>query len=96
MSFADVHNFALMQHGGAVVIRVAADRDNNIELRDRQVVYRLGFLRCNIDTGFGHDRDRIRIQAMRFDTCRVGNKLIGFKMSSPAFRHLAATRITCT
>jgi len=77
------------REGGAVLVRVAADRDHQVELRGRQLADGLGFLRGQVHVHLGHHLHRAGIHAVRFNSRGVGAEVVAVQCQGEAFGHLA-------
>jgi len=78
---------------GAILVGVAADSNDEIEIYVLERVDVLGLVLGNIDAGFGHDLDGALIQAVGFDAGGVGFDVIALELAGPSFGHLAAAGV---
>ena len=93
---APVQEFEGSGENRATLFCVVADRHDvwNVLPQKTHNIFRL--LVRNIDSNFVHGFDGKGIQPLRFDSRAQGFKLISRDMPEIAFRHLAASRISCT
>lgn len=90
-----MHYAGSPQERRTVLVRVPADSHDQIKGDGGERIGDLGRVSRQIDSRLTHHTDRVRVHAMGRDTGRKRFEAGTEQVSSPAFRHLAATGIPC-